>query len=135
MINAAELVAIALPVSVAATTALSTPTRIAAAALAGQEAQVAAQRRRPGRDPRARLEIDAVRACYDPERARGGVAASGRRRGRWSGCPWLGLVILALPCVVYAMDLSVLDLALPSLSHGPRSQTRRANKTFARSAR
>ena len=29
---------------------------------------------------------------------------------------WLGLAVLALPCVVYAMDLTVLNLALPALS-------------------
>jgi DHA2 family multidrug resistance protein-like MFS transporter len=28
---------------------------------------------------------------------------------------WIGLAVLALPCVVYAMDLTVLNLALPSL--------------------
>src|ERR1700742_3378518 len=29
---------------------------------------------------------------------------------------WIALAVLALPCVVYAMDLTVLDLALPTLS-------------------
>jgi len=29
---------------------------------------------------------------------------------------WVGLAVLALACVVYAMDLTVLHLALPSLS-------------------
>src|SRR5206468_3471790 len=29
---------------------------------------------------------------------------------------WLGLVVLALPCLVYAMDLTVLNLAVPSLT-------------------
>src|SRR5918992_4860561 len=29
---------------------------------------------------------------------------------------WLGLAAIALPCVVYAMDLTVLNLALPALS-------------------
>jgi DHA2 family multidrug resistance protein-like MFS transporter len=29
---------------------------------------------------------------------------------------WIGLAVLALPCVVYAMDLTVLNLALPKLS-------------------
>src|SRR4051794_16831355 len=28
---------------------------------------------------------------------------------------WIGLAVLALPCLVYAMDLTVLNLALPSL--------------------
>jgi MFS transporter, DHA2 family, multidrug resistance protein len=29
---------------------------------------------------------------------------------------WLGLAVLALPCIIYAMDLTVLNLAVPSLS-------------------
>jgi MFS transporter, DHA2 family, multidrug resistance protein len=29
---------------------------------------------------------------------------------------WIGLAIIALPCIVYAMDLTVLNLAVPSLS-------------------
>jgi DHA2 family multidrug resistance protein-like MFS transporter len=29
---------------------------------------------------------------------------------------WIGLAVLALACVVYAMDLTVLHLAVPSLS-------------------
>jgi MFS transporter, DHA2 family, multidrug resistance protein len=29
---------------------------------------------------------------------------------------WIGLTVLALPCLVYAMDLTVLNLAVPSLS-------------------
>jgi DHA2 family multidrug resistance protein-like MFS transporter len=29
---------------------------------------------------------------------------------------WIGLAIIALPCLVYAMDLTVLNLALPSIS-------------------
>jgi DHA2 family multidrug resistance protein-like MFS transporter len=29
---------------------------------------------------------------------------------------WIGLAVLALPCVVYAMDLTVLNLAVPSLT-------------------
>jgi MFS family permease len=29
---------------------------------------------------------------------------------------WIGLAVLALPCIVYAMDLTVLNLAVPSLS-------------------
>jgi MFS transporter, DHA2 family, multidrug resistance protein len=36
-------------------------------------------------------------------------ARAGRRE-------WVGLAVLALPCVVYAMDLTVLNLALPALS-------------------
>src|SRR5215210_8333324 len=29
---------------------------------------------------------------------------------------WLGLAVIALPCLVYAMDLNVLNLALPAIS-------------------
>jgi MFS transporter, DHA2 family, multidrug resistance protein len=36
-------------------------------------------------------------------------AGAGRRE-------WIGLAVIALPCVVYAMDLTVLNLALPALS-------------------
>jgi MFS transporter, DHA2 family, multidrug resistance protein len=35
---------------------------------------------------------------------------------RASGREWVGLAVLALACVVYAMDLTVLHLAVPSLS-------------------
>ena len=38
-----------------------------------------------------------------------GVARAGRRE-------WLGLAVLALACLLYAMDLTVLHLAVPSLS-------------------
>ncbi len=29
---------------------------------------------------------------------------------------WLGLAVIALPCIVYSMDLTVLNLAIPSIS-------------------
>src|ERR1700736_1056855 len=29
---------------------------------------------------------------------------------------WIGLAVLALPCILYAMDLTVLNLAIPSLT-------------------
>jgi len=29
---------------------------------------------------------------------------------------WIGLGVLALPCLVYAMDLTVLNLAVPAIS-------------------
>ena len=28
---------------------------------------------------------------------------------------WVGLAVIALPCMLYSMDLTVLDLALPAL--------------------
>jgi MFS transporter, DHA2 family, multidrug resistance protein len=40
-------------------------------------------------------------------------ARAGRRE-------WIGLAVIALPCVVYAMDLTVLNLALPALSEDLR---------------
>ncbi len=39
----------------------------------------------------------------------GAVATAGRRE-------WIGLAVLALPCLLYSMDLTVLYLALPQLS-------------------
>lgn len=42
-----------------------------------------------------------------------GAAPAPQRAGRRE---WLGLAVLALPCVVYAMDLTVLNLALPAMS-------------------
>ena len=38
---------------------------------------------------------------------------STRRAGRRE---WIGLAVLALPCLLYAMDLTVLNLAVPHLS-------------------
>jgi MFS transporter, DHA2 family, multidrug resistance protein len=43
-----------------------------------------------------------------------GVSAPAPARAGRRG--WVGLAVLALPCVVYAMDLTVLNLALPALS-------------------
>src|SRR6187401_2680378 len=40
-----------------------------------------------------------------------------RRAGRRE---WLGLAVIALPCVLYAMDLTVLNLAVPRLSEDLR---------------
>jgi DHA2 family multidrug resistance protein-like MFS transporter len=37
-------------------------------------------------------------------------------RGRVGRREWVGLSVLALACVVYSMDLTVLHLAVPSLS-------------------
>ena len=35
---------------------------------------------------------------------------------------WVALGVIALPCLVYAMDLTVLNLALPAISAGTRSR-------------
>jgi DHA2 family multidrug resistance protein-like MFS transporter len=43
----------------------------------------------------------------------GPTAAAPAKAGRRE---WVGLAVIALPCVVYAMDLTVLNLALPALS-------------------
>ncbi|HEY2519600.1 MAG TPA: MFS transporter [Streptosporangiaceae bacterium] len=47
-----------------------------------------------------------------PERAEGANRA-GRRE-------WIGLGVLALPCLLYAMDLTVLNLAIPAISRSLR---------------
>src|SRR5580692_8892660 len=44
------------------------------------------------------------------EAARVGLAGKATPR------EWMGLAIIALPCVLYAMDLTILNLAVPSLS-------------------
>jgi MFS transporter, DHA2 family, multidrug resistance protein len=44
---------------------------------------------------------------------RSGVSRAGRRE-------WMGLGVLALPCVLYAMDLTVLNLAVPAISRSLR---------------
>ena len=41
------------------------------------------------------------------------AAAAGPKAGRRE---WIGLAVLALPCMLYSMDLTVLNLAVPSLS-------------------
>src|SRR4030095_3037096 len=53
----------------------------------------------------------ALRASAD--RGGGVTAAEVRRAG---GREWMGLAVLALACLLYAMDLTVLHLAVPSLS-------------------
>ena len=45
------------------------------------------------------------------------VVANGSRATRRE---WLGLAVIALPCVLYAMDLTVLNLALPRISEDLR---------------
>src|SRR5690349_11159021 len=42
-----------------------------------------------------------------------GGGASVHRAGRRE---WIGLAVIALPCMLYSMDLTVLDLAVPRLS-------------------
>ena len=45
-----------------------------------------------------------------------GAAARATRR------EWIGLAVIALPCMVYAMDLTVLNLALPAHQRGAASR-------------
>ena len=42
--------------------------------------------------------------------------ATDLQAGKATRREWLGLAVIALPCIVYAMDLTVLNLAVPSLS-------------------
>ncbi|HEY1506070.1 MAG TPA: MFS transporter [Stellaceae bacterium] len=44
------------------------------------------------------------------------VASDGESRDKATRREWIGLAIIALPCIVYAMDLTVLNLAVPSIS-------------------
>ena len=47
------------------------------------------------------------------------TAQAGRRE-------WVGLAVLTLPCLLYAMDLTVLNLAVPAISQEPAAERRRA---------
>src|SRR5262249_29124587 len=47
------------------------------------------------------------------QQASGGVTRAGRRE-------WAGLAVLALACLLYAMDLTVLHLAVPAISEDLR---------------
>src|SRR5215468_10614416 len=40
----------------------------------------------------------------------------GSTQHRATSREWLGLAVIALPCLLYAMDLTVLNLAVPSLA-------------------
>jgi DHA2 family multidrug resistance protein-like MFS transporter len=42
--------------------------------------------------------------------------ADDTRQGRATRRQWVGLAVIALPCLLYAMDLTVLTLAIPALS-------------------
>jgi MFS transporter, DHA2 family, multidrug resistance protein len=53
----------------------------------------------------------------DPEVEMDSVTVPPARAGRRE---WVGLAVIALPCAVYAMDLTVLNLALPALSEDLR---------------
>jgi len=44
------------------------------------------------------------------------MTASVPAPGRATRREWIGLAVIALPCMVYAMDLTVLNLALPAIS-------------------
>src|SRR5262249_19290194 len=86
----------------------------------------ALDRRRPPRmdRPHERRRVAACRGTRGDRRQPGADrahdAASHRRatvtHARATRRDWLGLAVIALPCVVYAMDLTVLNLAIPSIS-------------------
>lgn len=44
------------------------------------------------------------------------MIASQEKQGTAGRREWIGLAVIALPCVLYSMDLTVLNLALPSLT-------------------
>src|SRR5688572_23128146 len=44
------------------------------------------------------------------------IATGGGAPAKATRKEWIGLLVLALPCVIYAMDLTVLNLAVPRLS-------------------
>jgi len=58
-------------------------------------------------DPR--LQPDTNPMSFDATQSPTPTAKATRRE-------WIGLAVIALPCLVYAMDLTVLNLALPALS-------------------
>ena len=73
------------------------------------------------------LSIEPVAATRELLHLEGRASARGRRlvgRGHGPGpAPvgagrreWIGLAVIALPCLLYSMDLTVLNLAVPSLS-------------------
>jgi DHA2 family multidrug resistance protein-like MFS transporter len=53
------------------------------------------------------------RATHDDRAGVEDGSASPRRAGRRE---WIGLAVIALPCLLYSMDLTVLNLAVPSLA-------------------
>src|SRR5262249_6550361 len=54
-----------------------------------------------------------ARVNYSGQQASSGVTRAGRRE-------WAGLAVLALACLLYAMDLTVLHLAVPAISEDLR---------------
>ena len=42
--------------------------------------------------------------------------APGQPAGRAGRREWIGLAVIALPCMLYSMDLTVLHLAVPALT-------------------
>jgi DHA2 family multidrug resistance protein-like MFS transporter len=51
-----------------------------------------------------------------PQRRRRKPARGSRAMTRAGSREWIGLAVIALPCVLYSMDLTVLNLAVPSIS-------------------
>ena len=66
-----------------------------------------ARGRRPRRRRRQGRVVQGSRRQHPQHRQR--MSKAGRRE-------WIGLAVIALPCLLYSMDLTVLNLAVPSLS-------------------
>ena len=89
------------------------PVRIAAMSSAPGRA-VANRRRPPGGGPAE--DLAAVRVDPDdPEQAKDGTDEH-QQQARATRREWIGLAVLALACLLYVMDLTVLDLAVPAIT-------------------
>src|SRR5262249_54179471 len=71
----------------------------------------------PGTPEESRMEASGADGKPVVERSEAGQAidAPGDAR-KATAREWIGLAVIALPCLLYAMDLTVLNLAIPSLS-------------------
>ena len=47
------------------------------------------------------------------------ITAVARKAGRKE---WIGLAAIALPCLLYSMDLTVLNLAIPHITRGSQAE-------------
>ena len=95
-----------------------------------------------------RLSPTATRSTRPSSRRRGAAAPAGRRDrlGRDGSAlsdragpratrrEWIGLAVIALPCVLYSMDLTVLNLALPALSEELRPAARSCSGSWTSTA-
>lgn len=71
----------------------------------------------PRPDPAAAIVSSALRDAAPLAAAPGAALHGGHEAApRATAREWLALAVLALPCLVYAMDLTVLNLALPAIA-------------------